>query len=175
MLYACSLKKLQQQASLPLGRRGSLFALHVLHACKRSQISQAFCAWVQIIGPTDDGKQYDQEDAQLQLDQGQPRCVFRSILSLFLASGQGTAGMPAKGVITELRSPHLVLLALDWYLLPHRFYVMRLPQRGLTFDRITFHAKVCATSEWYYSATDTLAGSGSARPARTLAPGWLSI
>lgn len=133
------------------------------------------CTWVQVIGPTDDGKQYDQEDAQLQLDQGQPRCVFRSMLSFWLASGQGAAGMPAKCMKTELRNPHLFLLASDWHLLPRRFYVMRLPRRGLTFDRITFHAKVCATSEWYCSATDTLAGSGSARPARTLAPGWLSI
>lgn len=31
-------------------------------------------AGVQLVGATDDGKQFDQEDAQLQLDQGQPRC-----------------------------------------------------------------------------------------------------
>ncbi|KAK9842219.1 hypothetical protein WJX81_001181 [Elliptochloris bilobata] len=54
-----------------------------------------FSAFGQVIGPTDDGKQYDEEDAQLQLDQGRPR-----------------------------------------------FYIMRLPRRGLTFHRITFHAKV---------------------------------
>jgi hypothetical protein len=50
----------------------------------------------QLIGATDDGKEYDDEDAQLVLD-------------------QGTAP---------------------------RFYIMRLPRRGLTFDRITYHAKV---------------------------------
>ena len=55
----------------------------------------------QVVGVTDDGKQYDQEDAQLQgFDQGRPR-----------------------------------------------FYVMRLPARGLAFHRITYHAKVTGTRE----------------------------
>lgn len=49
----------------------------------------------QLVGPTDDGKQFDGEDAQLDLSQGQPR-----------------------------------------------FYIMRLPARGRTFECITFHGKV---------------------------------
>jgi len=50
----------------------------------------------QLIGPIDDMKPYDQEDAQLQgFDAGTPR-----------------------------------------------FYIMRLPERGLKFDRITYHGKV---------------------------------
>ncbi|KAL4430401.1 hypothetical protein ABPG77_002207 [Micractinium sp. CCAP 211/92] len=32
-----------------------------------------FAPFGQLVGATDDGKQFDQEDAQLQLDQGQPR------------------------------------------------------------------------------------------------------
>ncbi|KAK9840368.1 hypothetical protein WJX74_008464 [Apatococcus lobatus] len=49
----------------------------------------------QLMGPVSDGKQYDQEDAQLHLDKGTPR-----------------------------------------------FYIMRLPKTGLSFDRITYHANV---------------------------------
>ncbi len=51
----------------------------------------------QLISATDDGKQFDEEDAQLVLDRGQS---------------------------------------------PPRFYIMKLPRRGLTFDRITFHRDV---------------------------------
>ena len=51
---------------------------------------------VQLITATDDGKEFDDEDAQLVLDQGS--------------------------------AP--------------RFYIMRLPRRGLTFERITYHANV---------------------------------
>jgi hypothetical protein len=51
---------------------------------------------VQLISATDDGKEFDDEDAQLVLDRG--------------------------------AAP--------------RFYIMRLPRRGLTFDRITYHASV---------------------------------
>ncbi len=29
---------------------------------------------IQVVGPSDDGKEYDAEDAQLELDQGTPRC-----------------------------------------------------------------------------------------------------
>lgn len=50
----------------------------------------------QLISTMDDGKEFDDQDAQLVLDQG--------------------------------AAP--------------RFYIMRLPRRGLTFDRITYHAKV---------------------------------
>lgn len=31
------------------------------------------CVWLQVIAPTDDGKQFDMTDAQLQLDKGTPR------------------------------------------------------------------------------------------------------
>lgn len=33
------------------------------------------CPGLQLVGATDDGKEFDEEDAQLQLDQGQPRWV----------------------------------------------------------------------------------------------------
>lgn len=51
----------------------------------------------QLITAMDDGKTFDDEDAQLVLDQG-----------------------PS----------------------PPRFYIMKLPRRGLTFDRITYHKDV---------------------------------
>lgn len=51
---------------------------------------------LQLITATDDGKEFDEQDAQLVLDQG--------------------------------AAP--------------RFYIMKLPRRGLTFDRITYHASV---------------------------------
>ncbi|KAI3425304.1 hypothetical protein D9Q98_009069 [Chlorella vulgaris] len=57
---------------------------------------ESFRPFGQLIGPTDDGKEYDGEDAQLEgLGEGQPR-----------------------------------------------FYIMRLPRRGRTFERITYHAQV---------------------------------
>uniref|UniRef100_A0A383WDS5 Ureidoglycolate hydrolase n=1 Tax=Tetradesmus obliquus TaxID=3088 RepID=A0A383WDS5_TETOB len=56
---------------------------------------EAFEPFGQLIGPTHDGKEFDQEDAQLVLDKGTPR-----------------------------------------------FYIMRLPKRGLCFSRITYHASV---------------------------------
>lgn len=61
----------------------------------------------QLVGPTHDGKEFDDEDAKLQLDAGTPR-----------------------------------------------FYIMRLPERGLVFDRITYHAKVTQClgglgSDWF--------------------------
>lgn len=52
---------------------------------------------MQLISATDDGKEFDGEDAQLVLDRG-----------------------PS----------------------PPRFYIMKLPRRGLTFDRITYHDNV---------------------------------
>lgn len=56
---------------------------------------ETFAPFGQLIEPTHDGKEYDDEDAKLRLDAGTPR-----------------------------------------------FYIMRLPRRGLYFDRITYHAKV---------------------------------
>eukprot|EP01024_Parvocaulis_polyphysoides_P019816 TRINITY_DN19070_c2_g1_i4.p1 TRINITY_DN19070_c2_g1~~TRINITY_DN19070_c2_g1_i4.p1 ORF type:complete len:225 (-),score=17.26 TRINITY_DN19070_c2_g1_i4:335-952(-) len=56
---------------------------------------EEFAPFGQVCEPQEDGKPYDQEDAQLDLQQGTPR-----------------------------------------------FYVMRLPFKGLQFDRITHHAKV---------------------------------
>lgn len=55
--------------------------------------SEAFHPYGQVIEATEDGKAFDQTDAQLVLDRGTPR-----------------------------------------------FYIMRLPARGLTFKRITYHA-----------------------------------
>eukprot|EP00878_Enallax_costatus_P024862 GHUV01026555.1.p1 GENE.GHUV01026555.1~~GHUV01026555.1.p1 ORF type:complete len:156 (+),score=20.55 GHUV01026555.1:110-577(+) len=73
---------------------------------------EAFEPFGQLIGPTDDGKQFDATDAQLVLDKGTPR-----------------------------------------------FYIMRLPRRGLEFNRITYHANCTqclgglqssrGTSPWY--------------------------
>lgn len=56
-----------------------------------------FAPFGQLISATDDGKEFDEEDAQLVLDRG-----------------------PS----------------------PPRFYIMKLPRRGLTFDRITYHNNV---------------------------------
>eukprot|EP00775_Hariotina_reticulata_P002494 gene2494-2797_t len=56
---------------------------------------EAFEPFGQVIGPTEDGKVFDSQDAQLVLDRGTPR-----------------------------------------------FYIMRIPRRGLTFSRITYHANV---------------------------------
>ena len=58
------------------------------------QAKERLC--VQLISATNDGKEFDDQDAQLVLDRG--------------------------------AAP--------------RFYIMRLPRRGLTFDRITYHASV---------------------------------
>ncbi len=65
---------------------------------------ETFAPFGQLIEPTHDGKEYDDEDAQLRLDAGTPR-----------------------------------------------FYIMRLPRRGLSFDRITYHAKVtqCLVCTWW--------------------------
>ena len=56
---------------------------------------ETFAPFGQLIQPTHDGKEFDDEDAKLRLDAGTPR-----------------------------------------------FYIMRLPRRGLSFDRITYHAEV---------------------------------
>eukprot|EP00879_Flechtneria_rotunda_P011510 GHRR01012023.1.p1 GENE.GHRR01012023.1~~GHRR01012023.1.p1 ORF type:complete len:203 (+),score=23.42 GHRR01012023.1:190-798(+) len=56
---------------------------------------EVFEPFGQVVGPTDDGKVFDHEDAQLTLDKGTPR-----------------------------------------------FYIMRIPERGLTFSHITYHANV---------------------------------
>lgn len=53
---------------------------------------EKFKLFGQVIGPSDDGKVFDHQDAQLMLDRGTPR-----------------------------------------------FYIMRLPKRGLRFHRITYH------------------------------------
>lgn len=68
---------------------------HVVQLKAVDITEENFKPFGQLIGPTDDGKEFDGEDAQLELDQGQPR-----------------------------------------------FYIMRLPRRGRTFERITYHAKV---------------------------------
>ena len=79
---------------------------------------------MQLITATDDGKEFDEQDAQLVLDQG--------------------------------AAP--------------RFYIMRLPRRGLTFDRITYHASVTqCLGEVLASATHAVncslqRSSGSAEP-----------
>lgn len=74
--------------------------------------TKAFEPFGQLIGPTDDGKEFDLTDAQLVLSNGTPR-----------------------------------------------FYIMRLPRRGLDFSRITYHASCTqclgglqsstGTSPWY--------------------------
>ncbi|CAD7705295.1 unnamed protein product [Ostreobium quekettii] len=56
---------------------------------------ETFRPFGQVIGATEDGKQFDSTDAQLVLDKGTPR-----------------------------------------------FYIMRIPRRGLSFDNITFHQDV---------------------------------
>lgn len=53
--------------------------------------------------------------------------------------------------------------------MPRRFYIMRLPRRGLAFDRITYHAKVtqCLGSlgvePWFLVVAEP-SGSVSAAP-----------
>ena len=76
----------------------------------------------QLIQPINDGKAFGPEDAQLQLDKGQPR-----------------------------------------------LYIMRIERRGLTFDRITYHAKVtqclgALTPEPWYLVVAEPSGSVSAAP-----------
>lgn len=83
----------------------------------RKLTADSFRPFGQVISANADGKQFDQEDAQLQLDQGTPR-----------------------------------------------FYIMRIPRRGMKFDRITYHAKVTqclgglAAKPWYMAVA---APSGS--------------
>lgn len=71
---------------------------------------------VQLISATDDGKGFDEEDAQLELDRG---------------------------------------------LAPPRFYIMKLPRRGLSFDRITYHDNVTQCLGEGYDARARAAGRGS--------------
>lgn len=79
--------------------------------------ADSFRPFGQVISANNDGKQFDHEDAQLQLDQGTPR-----------------------------------------------FYIMRIPRRGMKFDRITYHEKVTqclgglAAKPWYMAVA---APSGS--------------
>lgn len=69
---------------------------------------RAFEPFGQLIGPTDDGKEFDATDAQLVLNKGTPR-----------------------------------------------FYIMRIPRRGLQFSRITYHAKCTQCLGGLQSSTGT--------------------
>ena len=46
---------------------------------------------VQVVSSNDDGKQFDHEDAQLQLDQGTPRCTLLSFMSSSVLMVQHTS------------------------------------------------------------------------------------
>lgn len=91
--------------------------LRTLHLTAREATPEAFAPFGQLIGPTKDGKGFDEQDASLKLDLGTPR-----------------------------------------------FYIMRLPKRGMNFDRITYHADVTqclgglTSASWYLAVA---APSGS--------------
>ena len=58
----------------PYGQaRRSSGCFRVSSACVRADFN--WRPGLQVIGPTNDGKEFDKEDALLQLDQGRPRCA----------------------------------------------------------------------------------------------------
>ncbi len=67
----CCLRPLPASCTFLLRRRSHANALPLVLLLVPAGIC---CPRLQLVGATDDGKQFDQEDAQLQLDQGQPRC-----------------------------------------------------------------------------------------------------
>jgi hypothetical protein len=92
----------------------------------------------QVIGAFDDGKTYDKEDAQLQVNAVIAGTQLGCAPATCLQGCTCCESWPAtSGYHT---SPCNCLQGFDAG--TPRFYIMRLPERGLKFNRITFHAKV---------------------------------
>ncbi len=71
--YACKLNWLRQQVSHHTGRRARPMVAFA-SAVHANELTLSEGLVLQVIGPTNDGKEFDKEDALLQLDQGRPRC-----------------------------------------------------------------------------------------------------
>ena len=100
----------------------------------------------QVVGASDDGKEYGTDDAQLQLENGTPRSALGIIMlrcAVMVSRGRPRATCVVPCV--DGTAPNLtgnISLHHGSPLAPCRFYIMRIQRRGLQFDRITYHARV---------------------------------
>lgn len=104
---------------------------------------------LQLVGANDDGKLFDEQDAQLDLSAGQPRWA-STIASQATAPRLLAAMLPrlrlcpcqCPRILPSSTHPAAQCDCMCAVLATCRFYIMRLPRRGRRFERITYHAKV---------------------------------